>query len=973
MKSDGKLIRVTCVEYTEREGRINIKATGRGLQGEREQVLIPDTRPYCFIPEEINLPNRDYIIETESGYEGYDGVSLKKVVVKFPRHVNNSKEGSDNDCIADHVSSEVMYESDIPYIRRVSVDDGLSGYIKIPDDAEKKSIEANYIDLEDYYEVSIDEVQSDIDASNVPNIEPRVLMLDIEVNPPSLSGDETFQDFTENAEEPITAITTYDTYEDEYCVLVLDPEDNVSNEKVRYYLEDHWKDHDLADDFINADMRLVQCEKEEDLLKTFIKLVEEYRPDLLSGWNYIDFDHQYILNRLQKFQKINQDRLSDVGDAWHGGWRKEQRIDGLPAFDMMDAYCNKMTFHQWKSQSLDYVSNEELSLGKVEDVNIGKEYQNNRSRFLAYNIIDTQLLVAMDEQNGIHEFFYQLAELSSVQIYDTFSEMRLVDGFVMSRRDNSEILPSMEEKSLGKIAGGLVLTPSEGVNEWVATLDLKSLYPSIFITLNVSEETLTKSENEEDYRCPAMPESEDSVGGEITEEDIDWDLNKPVSMGLQNDHEGVLPKYLKLLFRERELFKEKRDAYSPNQKEYNIFNNKQRAIKVVMNSFYGVSQNPYYRLSTPIQGNDGIGSTITAGGRYVLWRGAEIMKEMGYDVKYGDTDSVLIQLAEDGEDVTPREVYERGKEVEERLNERMDEVADEFRIGEEHPYLKDSDLHGNDRHCLHWEFEKLYRRFLQAGTKKRYAGLPVWKEGKWYIEEPDSTDEKIEDVDPDITGFESNRADVLPVAARTQKKVIERVLAGDDFSALSDYISGIASDIKNLNLPIHEIAKPGVINKPLEEYGNTPTIRACRYSNSELDMEWREGDDPWIYYVKSTPPMVPDTDVIALDWGQELPKGFEIDKDKVLEKIESPLEPVLGETEWTFDELKTGRKMQGVETESKGNPFAGGTAIPTNNNDTQSTDNVEERKTGRDGYEQDSDGDEDGTDDSEESGGALSW
>lgn len=956
-----KLIRVMDLGFFADNGEPIVWITGRGADGERHHVEIEGTLPYAFVPQGEDVPDEDYVLRVDetapdgTPYEGYDNLPLQKVTVKLPRHINSR---SDNQpCLTDHIPKEFLYEGDIPYERRVSVDYGLSGYIRVPKGSR----------------IHIDDVETDIDPSSVDNIEPRVMMADIEAQPPDLRGNREFQDFVEDADEAITAITTYDNYDDEYLAIVLDREDMVDPGEIRGYLEDHWGDHELAEQFTQADMRLVQCEDETALLDTFIQEVEDKRPDLISGWNWLDFDHRYIINRLKRdeFSDLTEHRLSDVGTV--GGYKTAQMIDGLPGFDMMGAYTEKMTFSNWRSKSLDYVSNEELGLGKVKDMNIGQEYKENRSRFLAYNIIDTQLLVAMDERNGIHEFFYQLADLSGIQIYDTFSEMRLVDGFVMARREANEILPSAQEKSLGKIAGGLVLTPSQGVNEWVAVLDLKSLYPSVFITLNISEETLTKDPDEAVFRCPAMPESEDDVGGEITEDHISWDLDEDVAMGVQDDHEGILPKYLKLLFNERSTFKAKRDEFSPENPQYDVYDNKQAAIKVVMNSFYGVSQNDYYRLSAPIRGDDGIGSTITAGGRYVLWRGAQIMQEMGYNVKYGDTDSVMIQLADTSEDVTPREVYQRGMEVEERLNARMDEVADEFGIGEEHPYLKDSDLHGNDRHCLHWEFEKLYRRFLQAGTKKRYAGLPVWKEGKWYIDDPDATGGEIEDVDPDITGFESNRADVLPIAAKTQKKVIERVLAGDDFPALSDYVTGVVEDIKNLNLPIHEIAKPGVLNKPLEEYGNTPTARACRYSNTELDMEWREGDDPWIYYTRSTPPMVQDTDVIALDWGQELPDGFEINKDKVLEKVQAPLEPVLGETEWTFDELKTGRQMQGVETESKGNPFSGGAPIPTGNDDSESTDSSEEGRTGRDGHERDSDGDEDGEDGSDKMENALSW
>lgn len=981
-----KLIRVMDVGYREADGEVIVWLTGRDADGDRHHVEIEGTLPYAFVPADYEIPDEDYILSVDrvaadgSEFAGYDEMPLRKVTVRLPRHVNNRR---GYDCLTDHIPKEYLYEGDIPYPRRVGVDYGLSGYIRVPKGDR----------------VHIRDVETDIDPTEVETIEPRVMMADIEAKPPRLRGDRDFQDFVDDASQPIISITTYDSYADEYLIAILDREDMVNPGELRGYLEDHWGDHDLADQFVDADMRLVQCEDEASLLETFIAEVERCRPDLLSGWNWVDFDHKYIINRLKRdeFSDLTEHRLSDAGTV--GGYKTAEMIDGLPGFDMMDAYTEKMTFGNWKSKSLDYVAQEELGLGKVEEMSIEKEYRQNRSRFLAYNIIDTQLLVAMDARNGIHEFFYQLADLSSVQIYDTFSEMRLVDGFVLSRRGPQEILPSSQEKDLGKIAGGLVLTPSDGVNEWVAVLDLKSLYPSIFITLNVSEETLTKTHevdpnmritsdggtvtteleanrnpNPPDYICPSMPESEDAVGGEITDQHISWDLNDPVAMGTRTHTEGILPKYLKLLFDERDAMKTKRDQFDPEEPQYDVYDNKQGAVKVIMNSFYGVSQNAYYRLSNPIQGDDGIGSTITAGGRYVLWRGAQIMQEMGYDVKYGDTDSVMIQLAEDDEDVTPKEVVARGKEVERELNDRMDEVADEFGIGDEHPYLKDADLHGNDRHCLHWEFEKLYRRFLQAGSKKRYAGLPVWKEGKWYIDEPDSGDYTIEGVKPDVTGFESQRSDTPEITAEIQEEMIERVLAGHGFEELSAYLGGMVERIRTLDLPVWKIANPGVLNKPLAQYGNTQTARACRYSNEHLDHDWRDGDDPWVYYIRRTPPMTEDTDVLALEWGEPIPDGYVLDTGKVVQKkVEKPLEPILGETEWTFAELESGRRMEGLDTEGGTNPFADAAPPGVTNGDSQNPDNADEGGTDGQRPADDADPDDDGDDNRDAAADALSW
>jgi len=913
------LLRVTDLEYRTDENSTWLIVVGRAADGTRQTRKVRGLDPHAFVEESEPVDTSlGHIIGVESGYESYDGVPLKKVILRHPKDTN----GKCTDCFSDDLRSQddfkgiqseyegVLYEGDIPFVRRAGIDGGLSGYIMVP--------ESDAVDIAD--------VKTDIDPSDVGTIEPRVFMADIEAMPPERDVD--FDEYTDNAKGEITAITVYDTYEEDYSVLALDSEGMISGKQVSRYLKDHWSGNDYESAFIDSDINLHRCETEIALLNQFIDLVRDRQPDLLSGWNWVNFDHAYILNRMATFNQsdVNENRLSEIGHSF--GYRTAQRIDGLPGFDMMNAFCDKMTFSEWRSKALDYVADEELGLGKVSDVSVGKEYKENRSRFLAYNIIDTQLLVALDDKHGIHEFFFQLSNLSSIQIYDAFYEMRLVDGFLMSNRTDQEILPNADEKQLEKIPGGLVLPPANGLHEWVATFDLKSLYPSVFITLNASEETIVYDEAEADAICPGMPESADDVRGDITASDISWEIGEPGhttahgnAVGLSFEKEGILPKYLRLLFEEREEMKRLRSQYSHDDVEFTVYDNRQRAVKVVMNSFYGVTQSPYYRLAT-----EDLGATITAGGRYTLWRGAQIARDLGYNVRYGDTDSIFIELAGEEESVTPDEVIDRGEEVEHAINQAMNEVAEEFGI-EEHPYANLEDLPHNlpddSTHALSWEFEKLYRRFLQAGSKKRYAGLPVWKEGEWYVEDRESVDIDVESVMPDITGFESQRADVPVVTERIQSTFLKMLLAGATFEQVSDYVRDEIERVKTYNLPLHQIAKPGVINKSLEDYPNMEVKRACLYSNKHLNHTWREGDDPWLFPIKSTPTMKPSTDVLALGWGQRPPEGYELDTDRVVrKKMREPLETIIDVVEYDFDELKTGRRVQSIDVGSGGSDDA---------------------------------------------------
>lgn len=898
------LVRVTDIVYHRKDqpsdGReLTVTVTGRDEHGERWTGHITGIRPYIFVPQTGSIPDTPSILKVEDGYTGYDGTPLNKLTLRFP---------GDTDKIRDRYDE--VYEGDIPFERRVSIDYGLSGYIRVPRD---QSV------------IPIDHVTTDIDPSDVDAIDPRVLLADIEAMPPD--GNMPFDAFVEGATGEITAITFYDTGPDETVAIVLDPDGTVRGNAVKEYIVDHWDDaeafrekldEEVADSLLErftGGIQLIRCEDEASLLETLIREVETRSPDLISGWNWIDFDHRYILNRIeQHYPNINEHALSDIGHV--GGNRVAQKIDGLPGFDMMGAFCDKMTFSEWRSKRLDYVADEELGVGKVENMSLRTEYDQNRSRFLAYNIIDTQLLVGLDEKHGIHEFFYTLGELSNIQVYDTKSELRLVDGFMMGQRDDDEILPTQDDKDIIPPIGGLVLTPSNGIEEYVGVFDLKSLYPSSIITCNISPETMVSDPADADVVVPMMPAKEADVGGQIHADDIDFDLSNG-AIGFSLEEQGIIPKYLRLLFKDRAHFKDLRNSFDPDDPEYAVYDNKQGSIKVIMNSFYGVLNNQYYRLA-----RQGMGDAITSASRYVLWKGSEVVSNMGYRVIYGDTDSCMFNISD--KNATRDDLIERGYEIEAELNTRMDEVADAFGIPDQHPYLLDGDLHGTDRHIYKYEYEKLYRRFFQAGTKKRYAGKLWWKEGA-----------KVDKLD--ITGFESERADVPVLTEKTQKEVIEMVLDDIDFDSLSEYVQTTIEGVELLasdRLPdgvdeLWDLGTPGAINKSLDSYPNMPTPRACKFSNKHLDKEWKEGDDPWIYPIKETPPMTPDTDYVALEWGESIPEGYSLDTGHVIEKkFYGPIKPVLEVVGWSWTELKTGAQVQGVDVGSEGdtsNPFAGGT------------------------------------------------
>ncbi|MDZ7688466.1 MAG: DNA polymerase domain-containing protein, partial [Halobacteriales archaeon] len=296
------------------------------------------------------------------------------------------------------------------------------------------------------------------------------------------------------------------------------------------------------------------------------------------------------------------------------------------------------------------------------------------------------------------------------------------------------------------------------------------------------------------------------------------------------------------------------------------------------NSYYGVAGYPRFRLY-----DREMGSAVTATGRKVIEHTKEVVENEGYEVVYGDTDSTLVELG-DGDLET---LVERGESIERTVNESYDDFAvEEFNAHE---------------HRWEIEFEKLYRRFFQAGRKKRYAGSLVWKEGK-----------EVDDLD--ITGFEYKRSDVSQVTKEVQKEVIRRILDGEGFDEISEYLQGVVARFKNGEYGYDDVGIPGGIGQKLESYDTeTAQVKGAKYANEQFGTNFTSGSKPKRLYVKRVKGDYPTTDVVCFEYPEQIPDEFEIDWDKMLEKtVQGPIERILEALDWSWSEVVTGQRQQGL-------------------------------------------------------------
>lgn len=788
---------------------------GRSAGGTRVHLRVHGTNPYFYVPAdeyEQDIDDDDKVIKTEKGHRNQHGEHMVKIYTRLPGDVPKLRDRYNH------------YEADILFPNRFLIDSGIEGSIKIPRSwATPEPTDILVEDLED----------GNYDESS------RICFADIEVD-----DEEGFPD-QEVASREIISITAYDSYLEDYQIFLYHPEaPDVGHEKakVRTFLD------------------------EKRMLKEFSRYIKSREFDVITGWNFDDFDSRYIVNRFEYLKKmedkdnVSKNDISPLGSAYDDGWFGA-KVKGLAVFDLLKAYKN-LQFTDLDSYSLEDVAQEELGTGKIQRTrSLHHVWKNKPQTLVDYNVKDVELTVKLDEEQDIIKFYEEIANYVGGRLAEVIDPSKAVDIKLLRAVHDEYVVPSSKNVQGGGFEGAEVFDPITGVRENVIVLDLASLYPMSMKTLN------------------AGPTTKDSGG----------DVRAPNGVTFTTDKEAVVVEIIDEMLEERERYKRLRDKHPTDSKQYEIYDRKQTAIKVVMNTLYGVLGWSRFRLY-----DKDVGSAVTATGRAVIKFTEEIVNEMGYEVIYGDTDSVMLEL---GTDYDKEEIIEIGHELEERINEAYDEFAKQ-------------ELNA-DEHFFEIEFEKLYRRYFQAGKKKRYAGHIIWKEGK-----------EVDDVD--IVGFEFKRSDYSKIAKEIQQEVLDTIVRGGGLEEISEYVRGKIEELKSGDINQDEFGIPSSIGKAFDDYENkTPAVRGSEYANEWLDGEIRTGDKPKKAYVErlkedaelpDEAPPLPSTnegDKFICWMNYNTVEGlFEWNWEKYIDnQIKAPLKRILLGTEWTWAEVITGNRQ----------------------------------------------------------------
>lgn len=760
------------------------------------------------------------------------------------------------------------YEADILYPNRVLIDAGIEGSMTIPE--EHATPEPT--------DVTIDQLEND-DYST----KSRICFCDIEVD-----DSEGFPD-QERAEREVTCITAYDNYVEEYIVFLYHPElPEVSHPE--------------------ADVRVYTSEVR--MLRSFAEYILVRDFDAITGWNFTDFDSRYLVNRLDNLNDkdtdvdIGKSDLSTLDSAYDDGWFGA-KIKGMSVVDMLRAYKN-IQFTELDSYSLEDVAQEELGTGKITDNrDLHILWEDDPQKLVDYNFKDVELTVKLEEKQDIIKFYEEIANYVGGRLAEVIDASKAVDIKVLRAVNDTWAVPSSRNVESGdeEFEGAKVFDPIMGVRENVIVLDLKSLYPMSMKTINAGPET----------------------------KDPDGELVAPNGIRFTNEEDTVVVEIIDEMLEERQQYKDLRDQHPPDSDQYAIYDRKQTAVKVVMNTLYGVLGWDRFRLY-----DQDAGAAVTSVGREVIKFTEEVAGEMGYQSVYGDTDSVMLQIDEIDQDIINDEeavqrvldihevesIDEFRQFVEDKRGDMSDADFNEFfailvigyemeeRINNRYDEFAKRELNA-DEHFFQIEFEKLYKTFFQSGKKKRYAGNITYKEGKL----KDSLD---------IVGFEYQRSDYSKVAKQLMKEVFDIILRGGSLEDISETVNERVNKLENLEYDPDDFGIPASITKNFDDYDTeTLAVKGSRYANKHFDAGIQPGDKPKMNYVKRILPgddgvlhyPMPDSDKSKSQpccWMnfEDIPEVIQWDWEKYIDiQIKSPLKRILAGTDWTWAEVISGNRQ----------------------------------------------------------------
>ena len=528
---------------------------------------------------------------------------------------------------------------------------------------------------------------------------------------------------------------------------------------------------------------------ERGLLNYLMAKLAKMDPDVIVGHNIIGFTLDVLLTRMQAckvavWSKIGRMRMRKIPSYNRGRdiILRNTHIGRL----MCDVYLSAREFVRETSYSLTALARNHLDQRRrdIEPLDVPQFFNNNKQllaltqhtendAWLALNIMFklevlplTKQLTNLSGNLWSHSMLGKRAERIEFLLLHEFFRL----GYMLPDKQK-KFTKGTRKRGKAEYAGGLVLEPKKGLyDKHILLLDFKSLYPSIIQEFNICFTTVKRTAADLLKAAPAQVEHEDDALAPAPTKNVVPDVPAP---DLQF---GVLPRVIQQLVQRRSEVKRlmKREQNDAKKKNLNV---RQLALKILANSMYGClgfSHSRFYAKP--------LAALVTYKGREILQDTVEMATGLGYDVIYGDTDSIMI-------------------------NTGCEDLATTKKIGRQ--LMKE---YNKKYKLIEIEIDGVYKMMLLL-KKKKYAALTITENNGKII------------VNRELKGLDMVRRDWCPLSKDIGHKVLDHILSGDPIDSVLDAVhtdlAQAAKDIRAGQIPLDKFIITKGLNKAPHEYPNS--------------------------------------------------------------------------------------------------------------------------------------------------------
>ncbi len=702
---------------------------GRTTKGEQICVMDDSFLPYFWalpekgkeeqVKDQIEKTKIDHkgniisVLKTELEKKKYLGkdVTAIKIYTHYPQNVST---------LRSHIKKipgvKIVLEADIPFVRRYLIDKGITPLTLTTVEGKNFALKSR---------VPVIKAET-ISQEEVTLKEPKILAFDIETYSPARGR-------ILAKENPIIMLGFY-------------------GKNFRKVFT--WKRFKTSKNYIEF------VNSEAELINKFKETIEQFKPDILTGYFSDGFDLPYIRMRAEKY-KIPLDIGLDYSTFSTKKGRVSQiALTGIVHFDVFE-FISRIFARTLETDNYDLNSVASELLGeKKKDVDISKlidawdSAPEKLGKFCEYNLHDAYLAFKLCEK--IFPNASELVKIIGIPLFDInrMGFSHLVEWYLIKQsKNNNELCPNkpthdeIKQRRMQTYKGAFVYEPEPGLYKDIVICDFRSLYPTIIASHNISLETLN---------CDCCKDEAELAP---LEHEKYWFCKKK---------KGLIASAIEDLIKRRMRVKEIMAQTKRKDKKYLLLDARQDALKVLANASYG-----YFAFFGARWYCIECAKSITAWGRHYIHKVISAAQQQGFNVIYSDTDSIFFTL---------------DKKKKEDVKNFLDTVNMLL------PSLMELEEEGFYPAGIF-----VSARLAPSGAKKKYALL-------------------TEDDSIKIKGFATVRSDWSLIARQTQEKVLEIILKKNQPEKALEYVRSVIHDLRNKKIPLEQVVVHTQLQKELDEY-----------------------------------------------------------------------------------------------------------------------------------------------------------